>query len=43
MLLKQIYQSVRLLMNRHFEEARLVVAFNHEFKHFVLFSLNPAD
>ena len=27
MLLKQIYQSVGLLINRHFEEAHLLVAF----------------
>ena len=43
MLLKQICQRVGLLINRHFEEARLLVAFYHEFKHVVHFSINRAD
>ena len=32
---KQICQGVGMLINRNFEEARLSVAFCHEFKHFV--------
>ena len=32
MLLKQICQSVGLPMERNFEEARLLVAYYHEFK-----------
>ena len=43
MLWKQTCQSVGLLISRHFEEARLLVAFYHEFKHFVQFSVNWAD
>ena len=42
-LLKQSCQRIGLLINRHFEEARLLVAFYHEFKHFVHFSVNRAD
>ena len=42
-LLKQVCQSVRLLMNKQLEEARLLVAFYHEFKHFVQFSVSRAD
>ena len=35
--MKQICQSVRLLIKRHFEEARLFVAFYLEFEHFMQF------
>ena len=42
-LLKRICQSVALLINKHFEEVRLLVAFYHEFKHFLQFSVNRAD
>ena len=39
-LLKQIYQNVGLFVNSHSEEACLLVAFYHEFKHFVQFFVN---
>ena len=42
-LLKQICQSVGDFINRHFEEVRLLIAFYHDFKHFVQFSVNLAD
>ena len=42
-LLKQTCQSVGLLINRHFEQARVLVTFNHGFKHFVQFSVNWTD
>ena len=42
LLLKQICQSVDLI-NRHFEEVRLLIDFYHDFKHFVQFSVNLAD
>ena len=38
-LLKQLRLSVGLLINKHFREARLLVAFYHEFKHFVQLSV----
>ena len=41
--LKQICQSVCLVINRHSQEAHLLVAFYHDFKHFVKFSVNRAD
>ena len=45
MLLKQIHvcQSVGLPIKRYFEEARLLVAFYHEFKDFVQFPVNRDD
>ena len=41
-LLKQICQSVRLHISRHFEKAHLFVAFLRKFKHFMQFSINQA-
>ena len=35
-------QNIGLFTNRHFEEAHLLVAIYHEFKHFVQFSVNLA-
>ena len=43
MLLTQICQSVGLPIKRNFEEVRLLVAFYHEFKDFVQFSVNRED
>ena len=43
MLLKQTCKSVVFFINRHFEEARLLVDFYHESKHFVQFSVNWID
>ena len=43
MLLNQICQSVGLLISRRLEEALLLVAFYHEFKHFMQFSVNRVD
>ena len=42
-LLKQIYQSVRPPIQIHFEGPRVLVAFYHDIKHFVQFSVNQAD
>ena len=39
-LLKQVYQSVGNLINRHFEEVHLLIAFCHEFKLLVQLSVN---
>ena len=43
MLLKQICPCVKLPSKRHFEQARLLVGFYHEFKDFVQFSINRDD
>ena len=41
--MKQICHGVGLVINRYFEEASLFVAFYHEFKHFLQFSVNWAE
>ena len=42
-LLKQTCQSIGDLINRYFEEVRLLTAFYHDFKNFVQFSVNLAE